>query len=148
MTESDLTKAMKLAIEAHAGQRDKAGQPYILHVLRVMDGVKQHDQQHMVVALLHDTVEDKHLTIEEIEKDFGYTVARAVEALTRLESDSGKMPRYDYETYIKRVATNSIAKYVKRSDLRDNLDRSRIPAPGIQDYERWGRYEWALAYLT
>src|SRR3990167_1001102 len=139
---------MKLAIEAHAGQRDKAGQPYILHVLRVMDGVKQHDQQHMVVALLHDTVEDKHLTVEEIEKTFGYTVARAVEALTRLESDSGKMPRYDYETYIHRVATNSIAKYVKRSDLRDNLDRSRIPEPGIQDYERWGRYEWALAYLT
>jgi len=102
----------------------------------------------MVVALLHDTVEDKHLTVEEIEKTFGYTVARAVEALTRLESDSGKMPRYDYETYIHRVATNSIAKYVKRSDLRDNLDRSRIPEPGIQDYERWGRYEWALAYLA
>lgn len=147
---SRLDEAIKVATIAHAEQKDKAGDPYIWHVLRVANEVRYMggDEDAQIVALLHDTVEDGHLTLEGIKVNFGAQVRAAVEALTRLESDSGKMPRYDYETYIYRVAKNPIAVEVKIADLKDNMDMTRIPGvPTITDWERWGRYHWAERLL-
>ena len=51
-----LEKALAIAVEAHRGQKDRAGKPYILHPLRVMGRVSTEDEQ--IVAILHDVVED------------------------------------------------------------------------------------------
>lgn len=154
--------AIEIATDAHKSQLDKAGEPYIHHVLRVAESVWRDwsagtgwaswnepsgRQDAYIAALLHDVVEDGHVSAQDIGETFGVTVGEAVDALTRRESDSGKMPRYDYETYIYRVLNNPIACRVKLADLTDNLDRSRIASPTITDYERWGRYEWALAQV-
>ena len=144
-----LSNAFRLAVMAHQDQKDKAGDPYIYHVVRVADGVRRAgcEEWVQIVALLHDTVEDGHLSVESIRTDFGNVVADTVEVLTRREDDQGRWPHHDYEAYIKRVAANSAAVKVKLADLQDNLNRSRIPHPTIVDYERWGRYEWAQALL-
>ena len=52
-----------MAAQAHAGQVDKAGQPYILHPLRVMMSVADYDAK--IVAVLHDVIEDTSMTAED-----------------------------------------------------------------------------------
>jgi len=59
-----LEKAIELAAQAHAGQRDKGGCCYVLHPLRVM--MRQQSEEAMIVAVLHDTVEDTELTLEDL----------------------------------------------------------------------------------
>jgi len=59
-----LEKALALAVDAHRGQKDPAGKPYILHPLRVMARVQTEDEQ--VVAILHDVVEDTPWTPEKL----------------------------------------------------------------------------------
>jgi hypothetical protein len=61
---STLEHAIALAACAHAGQVDKAGQPYILHPLRVMLRLSGADER--IVAVLHDVVEDTPRTIERL----------------------------------------------------------------------------------
>lgn len=145
-SDPEFTAAMHFAVDAHDGQVDKAGEPYILHVLRVMLGVSTREQR--IVALLHDTVEDKHTSLQEIEGRWGREIAEAINALTRRQTDAGNWPEWDYEAYIKRVAENPLAIPVKLSDLNDNMRIDRISQPSIKDYERWGRYDWARRFLV
>ena len=58
----ELERAIGIAAKAHAGQVDKAQAPYILHVLRVVQGVDEYNEK--VVAALHDVVEDTQITID------------------------------------------------------------------------------------
>jgi (p)ppGpp synthase/HD superfamily hydrolase len=136
---STLERAISIAAEAHAGQRDKAGEPYILHPLRVMLAVKTPEEQ--MAAALHDVVEDTPLTVEQL-RDFGFpdAVVDAVDALTRREGE-------DYFDFVRRAAANPVARPVKLADLRDNLKLSRIPAPSQRDHDRIARYRAALQML-
>ncbi len=82
-----LESAIQLAAEAHSGQQDKAGKPYILHPIRVMLSVRTTDEQ--IAAILHDTVEDTDVTYEQLsEAGFSAEIISAVRALTKLDGES------------------------------------------------------------
>jgi (p)ppGpp synthase/HD superfamily hydrolase len=135
---SPLEGAIILAAEAHRGQVDKAGAPYILHPLRVM--LAQSDDVRRIVAVLHDVVEDCEIAPETIRARFGDAVADAVLALTRREDE-------DYDSFVARCAANPIARDVKRADIADNLDLSRLAVVTDADRERATKYRRALALL-
>lgn len=86
----DIKKAYKIADEAHAGQKRLSGEPYIMHPLNVALILASlgMDEASIVAAILHDTVEDTKLTHEEVEKEFGETIAELVEGVTKI----GKVP--------------------------------------------------------
>ena len=83
-----LERALTIACEAHKGQVDKANEPYILHVLRVVLGVEGADEQ--IVAALHDVVEkNPQWTLERIAvESFPPEIVEAVDALTRRPEES------------------------------------------------------------
>lgn len=84
---STIERAVAIAAEAHAGQVDKAGAPYILHPLRVMLSMETVEEQ--VVAVLHDVVEDTHWNLDALRAEgFSESVLRAVDSLTRRDGES------------------------------------------------------------
>lgn len=116
---NDLERAIALAVEAHIGDTDKAGETYIRHPLRVMH--KMETRTERVVAILHDVVEDTRYTLEDIDEQFGPEVRDAVDALTKREEEKG-----NYSAFIERAATNPIARRVKLADIEDNMDLRRL----------------------
>lgn len=113
-----LADAIVLAAEAHRGQADKAGEPYILHPLRVMFRIR--DQGHRVevqcAAVLHDVVEDTAVTLEDIAAALSPEVAALVNAVTR-------RPGEVYEDFVRRAAEHPEARAIKTADVQDNLSR-------------------------
>lgn len=130
--------ALAVALAAHGLQRDKAGRPYILHVLTVAAGMETDDE--IKAAMLHDVVEDSEITIEELKRNFNPIVVEAVKALTKGTAET-------YDAYIQRVAEDPIARKVKAADLRHNMDLSRIPSPTIDDRARVEKYRLAAEAL-
>lgn len=115
---ADLDTAIVWAVEAHEGQLDKNGEPYILHPLRVMLAVGPADR---IVAVLHDVVEDcEKVGLGDILAWFGEDVRAAVDALTR-------RPDEMYHDFIKRCAENPTARSVKIADIKDNLRPGNTP---------------------
>jgi len=134
-----LEDAIALAAKAHEGQKDKAGQPYILHPLRLM--LKMRSEKERMAAVLHDVVEDTDWTLDRLrEEGYPEAVVQAVDCLTRRETES-------YEEFLARVKTSEIARRVKIADLEDNLDMSRIAHPTEKDLARMERYRKALREL-
>ncbi len=126
-------RALYLALVAHTGQVDKAGGPYIKHVLRV---ASHFDSEFFgVVALLHDVVEDAGFELGFIEHEFGPEVSEAVGLLTRPEC-------VPYMNYVEALRGNLASVAVKIEDLRDHLRR-----PGVLSGVQIQRYEKALALL-
>ncbi len=138
MLSKDVETAKAWAYRLHAGQVDKAGQPYITHPERVAGRLRSREDQ--VVGWLHDTVEDTGLTLREIAAQFGEETAAAVDALSRRDGE-------DWEDYLRRVSGNETARRVKISDLIDNSNLSRIPDVTLRDVERQHKYNKALRYL-
>jgi (p)ppGpp synthase/HD superfamily hydrolase len=137
---STLERAIAIAAEAHAGQVDKAGTPYILHPLRVMLRVRTAPER--IAAVLHDVVEDTPWTLEALAAEgFAAEVLSAVEALTRREGES-------YEAFVARAGADPIGRAVKLADLAENMDLTRLDAPSAQDLARLERYRRAVAQLT
>ncbi|MBB5536936.1 HD domain-containing protein [Rhizobium giardinii] len=136
----NLDNAIKLATEAHAGQVDKGGQPYILHPLRVMLAMAITDER--IVAVLHDVVEDTDVSCDDLYWVHGFKpdIVTAIAALTRRNGE-------DYFDFIRRVAANSIAQAVKIADLRDNLDPSRPLPDDANSRARAQKYRRALSML-
>jgi (p)ppGpp synthase/HD superfamily hydrolase len=133
---SSLAHAIRIAAEVHEGQVDKAGQPYVLHVLRVMFGCQSPEAQ--VAAALHDVVEDSDWTLDDLRREgFSETVVEIVDALTRREGE-------DYFDFARRAAATPLGREVKRADLLDNMDIRRIANPTETDWERLRRYRAAL----
>lgn len=136
---SDLEKAISIAVTAHRGQRDKAGQPYILHPLRLMQ--KCSTEAEMIVAVLHDVIEDTDVTIDHLEQEgFNAEVIQALRCLTKTKGEH-------YPDFIERVSKNQLARRVKIVDLTDNMDASRLTSFTDADAARMKRYIAALAYL-
>ena len=132
-------RAIAMAAHAHAGQVDKAGQPYLLHVLRVMSHMTTDDER--IVAILHDVVEDSDYTIEDVRAEqFPEEVVAAVALLTKPDSA-------DYEKYVAAVSGNPLARAVKLADLEDNMDVRRITHPTDKDLARLLKYRRAWAFL-
>ena len=119
-----LDEAIRIAVDAHAGQLDKAGKPYILHPLRVMMTVEgPFLDSARKVAVLHDVVEDSEWTLESLDAKFGLTVEEqaALRLLTHGEHE-------DYATYIERVAGSPLAD--RREGRRPARQPRRHPARG------------------
>lgn len=117
--ESDIQRAETRAADAHRGQVDKAGRPYIEHPERVVGHLVNPTADEVVVAWMHDVVEDTDVTLQGVENEFGPTVAAAVNAITRREEEA-------HSDYYARVKANPIALNVKAADLADNTDPARL----------------------
>lgn len=99
-----LEHAIALAVQAHQGQREKNGDPYILHPLRIM--LRMRSEAAMIVAMLHDVVEDTSVTLDDLhEHGFAPAIVEAVDCLTRRSTET-------YEEFVQRTATNALAKQV------------------------------------
>jgi GTP diphosphokinase / guanosine-3',5'-bis(diphosphate) 3'-diphosphatase len=136
---STLERAIAIAAEAHSGQLDKAGQPYILHPLKVM--LRMHANDERIAAVLHDVVEDTAVGFSELRNaGFSEAILDAVDALTKREGES----RMDAAIRAKR---NPISRAVKLSDNAENLDISRIANPSEKDYARLAEYRAVREFL-
>ena len=141
MTGTELERAIALAVRAHVGQVDKAGAPYILHPLRVMLRVSAHGPVIMAAAVLHDTVEDTAVTLDEIAAQVSPAVARIVERLTR-------RPGEVHLEYVRRAVADPDARLVKVADVEDNSDADRLAKlPPDQRRSLRKKYEKTLAVL-
>lgn len=136
---SSIEKAITIAATAHAGQKDKAGLPYVFHPLRVM--LAGATEEEWIAGVLHDLLEDTPWTADDLRREgFREEIVEAVVALSR-------QPEESYEAFITRAGRNPIARKVKLKDLADNMDLSRIPNPSPKDHARLEKYQRACAEL-
>lgn len=130
---STLEKAIEIAALAHAGQKDKGGEPYILHPIRVM--LRLTNNTDRIAAILHDVVEDTDVTLEMLASEgFSEDILQAVEALTKQQGET----RLHAAT---RAAKNKIAQRVKLADNAENCNLSRIACPTGKDLARLEEYK-------
>ena len=135
-----LERAIEIAVHNHKGQKQRNGQPYILHPLRLMLNVDTDDAK--IVAVLHDVVEDTSYTFADLEKDgFSKDVLAALKLLTHDKDEP-------YEPYVEKIAQNPLAKKVKLADLRDNMDVTRLDKLEEKDTKRLEKYHKAWKRLT
>lgn len=139
MIYTDLTiKAMNLAYTAHHGQFDKGGVPYIFHPIHLAE--EMDDEVSTCVALLHDTVEDTAVTLEELASIFPREIVEAVDLLTHRDG-------VEYFDYVRSIRANPVAVKVKLADLRHNGDPKRISNQGNAEKRR-EKYAKAWKILT
>ena len=143
--QTDLTmKAFDIASKAFDGVLDKGGKPYIGHLIRVAGGVLGNSdirEKLTVIGLLHDIIEDCDFTADDLRKDFPDDIVDAVVALTKVDGIS-------YDNYIDGVMSNQLAIYVKLSDLRDNMDVTRLPELGDYEIKRLKKYHKTYLKLS
>lgn len=128
-------RALRLAYDAHHGQVDRAGIPYIFHPLHLAEQMA--DELSVCTALLHDVVEDTDVTFEQLAADFPQEVLDALRLLTHEDGT-------DYFVYIRRIRKNPLAKAVKLADLRHNADGSRLD--GCDTVTEAQRANWQEKY--
>ncbi len=138
MIYTELTnKAMRIAYEAHNGQYDINGVPYIFHPYHVAEQMT--DEITTCVALLHDVVEDTDITFEQLEQEFPEEVTNALRLLTHDD-------KTDYYEYIEKIGVNSVARAVKLADIEHNSDTSRITDKNAVSAEKL--MHWKRKYST
>ena len=129
---ADLEEAIGIAVQAHRGQKDRGGAPYILHPLRMMFRVQTEAER--MAAVLHDVVEDTPWTLDDLRaRGFPAEVLAAVDALTRRPGEA-------YDAFVERAAAHPVARRVKLADIEDNLDLRRLDAVTADDLERIDLY--------
>jgi (p)ppGpp synthase/HD superfamily hydrolase len=136
-------KAEAFARKMHEGQKDKGHNPYILHPQAVADGVEGDTEK--AVAWLHDVLEDNKACNESSLRDAGFP-DEIIEAVKLLTHDEKR--HVPYQDYIEALSVNVIARHVKISDLKSNMDLSRMN--GVDDGgidRRMKKYHRAYDYL-
>lgn len=140
--QEELAMALQIAATAFCGIYDKGGEPYFLHCLAVMEGVRHLGHEAMTVAVLHDLLEDckgwsaSHL----MDEGFSNSVITSIVILTRREGE-------DYLTYIGRTSTTRITREIKKSDLRHNMNPARLIDLSDKSMERMKKYHTAYQFL-
>ena len=132
-------KAMNLCFDAHKEQMDKGGIPYVFHPIHLAEQMS--DELSTVCALLHDVIEDTNYTLSDI-SDMGFPIS-VTEVLALLTYDQS-IPYFDY---VKKLATNPIAKQIKLADLKHNSDISRLDAINDNTVQRIYKYKQAIKIL-
>ena len=129
-----LGRMLVLVTNAHAGQYDKAGNPYILHPLKVMHYLKTTDEELQCIALGHDVIEDTDVTYQDLKNaEISQRVMDGIKALT-------KVPGETLDEYKQRVFANRDAMEVKLCDLRHNSDIRRLKGITEKDIKRMTKY--------
>ena len=111
--------AVAVAKDAHDGQYRKTGEPYIVHPLAVKKILEEWgmDEDTIIAGILHDTVEDTSLTLEDIRKEFGESVAFLVDGVTKLSTARNGMR--DIDTYLPTTKDNFLRLMIALgSDIR------------------------------
>lgn len=133
-------RALRIAIRAHKGQKDKSGREYIMHPIRVAERCK--DPRAKIVALLHDTIEDTDVTAEYLGNEgFPDEIISGVLSVTKQKGET-------YEAFVCRAADNPIGREVKIADLEDNMDIRRLKEITDEDMARLRKYLRAWQYLN
>jgi (p)ppGpp synthase/HD superfamily hydrolase len=128
-------KAMFIAAREHLGVKDKGGNAYILHPMRIAMRLRTNDEELMSIAILHDVIEDSKLTFEDLlNEGFSQRVIAGLRLLTHQKGVS-------YDDYIDGMRGNRDALRVKREDLRDNSDITRLKGVSEKDFERMKKYQ-------
>ena len=136
-------KALRIAYEAHQGQVDKAGLPYIFHPFHLAEQMT--DEICTWVALLHDVAEDTDVSLDELAREFPPEVMASLRKLTH-------QPGVVYADYIIGLRDDQVARKVKMADIRHNSDMSRFAGGkpiSSKDRSRLAeKYKMALALLS
>lgn len=137
---NQLDTMISLAAVHHYKQKDKSGNPYILHPLAVMNNVNGLKEK--IVAVGHDLVEDTDVSLEYLEYlGFDEDIIDAIDCMT-------KRPDENYKDYLKRVAKNKISIVVKGADIKDNTRWERLHLLDENIVRKLLRkYERALEFL-
>ena len=140
MIYTELTKkALKLSFEAHKDQVDKSGMPYVYHPFHLAEQMET--EETVIVALLHDVIEDTDYTLEDI-RAMGFPDS-VIEALALMTHDKS----VHYMDYVANIKSNPIAKAVKLADLKHNSDLSRLDVVDEKAQQRAEKYRQAIALL-
>lgn len=143
-----LDKAILLAVEAHKNtERRGKGFPYIVHPMEAMSIVASmtNDQELLAAAALHDTVEDTHITVEDIRREFGDRIASLVADESDIEIPD--MDEKDSWHMRKQAAIDHLAaasRDAKMVALGDKLSNMRAIA---RDYAVQGDQLWLLFHV-
>lgn len=136
-----LGRAIAIAAKEFEKVTDKGGNPYILHCLWVMNAVRHLGENHMIVAILHDLVEDTNWTIQGLRMEgFSEDILYSIDTIT-------KKPKQLYMDYIEGIALNPMAREVKLRDLEHNSKITRLKDVTRKDKERMFKYHQAYTYL-
>lgn len=134
-----IRRALEIAWEAHKGQKDKAGKPYIFHPIAV--ALRGKTEEEKIVGLLHDVIEDTPITFDTLRKEgFSEVILEAINSVTKFSSE-------EYTEFILRAKENKIGREVKIHDLLENMHLKRIADPSPEDLERNKKYALALETL-
>lgn len=133
--------AFQIAKIAFEGKVDKGGNPYIEHLIRVANHFIDDDFLYPI-AILHDLLEDcPEWNEKSLSCLFKENIVKTIVTLTR-------KPKQDYFDYINEINQSSWATKIKKKDLKDNLDVSRLSDVNEKDIERLNKYIKALKILS
>jgi (p)ppGpp synthase/HD superfamily hydrolase len=141
MSMSLVERAVRRALEAHAGQKEENGRPYLLHPLRLM--LRMDSEVEMAAAVLHDVEEDTATTLDDLRAEgLPEQVLAAVALLTHDKKN------VSYDKYVQRIASDPLARKIKLADLEDNLNPLRLARLGVHETLRLKRYYEAWHRLS
>ena len=111
-----IQKAIEMAKEAHEGQFRKTGESYIVHPLAVKKILEEWgmDKDTIIAGVLHDTIEDTDLRLDDIKKEFGESVAFLVDGVTKLSTARNGMR--DIDTYLPATKDNFLRLMIALGD--------------------------------
>ena len=134
-------RALFVAVQAHSGQKDKAGNPYILHPIAVSNFLDTEEEK--AVALLHDVLEDNpNWDAKDIKINFGNTITEAVILLTHKKGTK-------YLDYLAALKNNPLALKVKLADIKHNSSEERLKNLPYRDQQYLSnKYKSAMEFLT
>ena len=134
----DLGHTIEVSRRAHEGQIDKSGRPYYLHPVRVAMRLAHCTGAERHAALLHDVVEDTHVTLENL-REMGYSeeVLELVDLLTRRKPQGES-----HKAYLERIVAsrNPKALRVKLADVYDNMSPARNHSLPAHERGMWHRF--------
>ena len=131
-------KAMKIAYEAHKNQYDISGVPYIFHPMIVASSMQ--DEITTCVALLHDVAEDTEISLEQLAEEFPESIMEPLKAFNSIKKVQTIL------NILREIKTNKNALKVKLSDIKHNMDESRIVGGDVpKEKLDWWRFKYKRA---
>lgn len=142
-----LSRAVTWSSNKFEGRMDKAGRPYILHKLRVMNKVLHYGDDHGILGVCHDVIEDCYTNVAEGIHDFENVVIKdeSLSADLLLLTRDRAMP---YMRYVQNIAASVRATRCKKGDIEDNSDILRLKGVTEKDIARIRKYHAAYLYLN